>query len=230
MGFFDGIASGISSAASLLKPLSQAISPVAPIIAGGISSAGQASANSANERIAADNRNFQERMSSTSYQRAMSDMKKAGLNPMLAFKQGGASTPSGAVATMGNVGAAGVQGALGASQASSAMASAQLSKSQAVLSDLNAHIKRIAEIPEAEVKKFPTRMAALAIDAIESYVKEARKVDVLNPETVKEIEKLLIGLRSTSVIAFKGTLKGLDDSTKKILSGIESLEKLFRGD
>ena len=160
----------------------------------------------------------------------MADMKSAGLNPMLAFKQGGASTPVGSVATMGNVGAAGVQGALGAAQTNSAMASAQLSKSQAVLSDLNAHIKRLGEIPEAEVKKFPMRMAALAIDAIETYVKEAKNVNVLDPKHVKEIEDLLIGLRSTSVIAFKGTLKGLDDSTKKILSGIESLEKLFRGE
>lgn len=62
---------------------------------------GQQQANQQNAEQAQHNRNFQENMSNTAHQRAVSDMKKAGLNPILAAGSP-ASTPSGAQATMQN--------------------------------------------------------------------------------------------------------------------------------
>jgi len=70
--------------------------------------------NASNYRIAQENNafnaeqiarqeDFQTQMSNTSYQRGIQDMKAAGLNPMLAYSQGGASTPTGGAATAQSV-------------------------------------------------------------------------------------------------------------------------------
>lgn len=57
---------------------------------------------------AAANRKFQQRLSNSAHQRQVADLRRAGLNPILSAKYGGASVPPGATATGTNVsGAAG---------------------------------------------------------------------------------------------------------------------------
>lgn len=73
---------------------------------------GQQDTNAAMIQSVREQMAFQNQMRNTSYQAAVADMKKAGVNPMLAYQQGGAAVPSGAsVSNLGNPEGAGVSAA-----------------------------------------------------------------------------------------------------------------------
>jgi hypothetical protein len=77
MGMFDGLAGGLTG--------------------GLFSYLGQEEANRSNKQMAQQQMSFQELMDSTKYQRAVSDLKAAGLNPMMAYGNMAAGSPSGAL-------------------------------------------------------------------------------------------------------------------------------------
>lgn len=107
-----------------------AIPAAASVIGGILGKQGQESANETNITLGREQMAFQERMSNTAYQRATADMQAAGLNPMLAFSQGGASSPSGAMPRVENAMSVGVSSAMSGMQAMAGMQQIAMSKAQ----------------------------------------------------------------------------------------------------
>jgi hypothetical protein len=149
--------------------------PVATLV-GGI--AGGVLKNQASAKQAQNQMNFQADMSNTAYQRAMADMKKAGLNPILAGKLGGASTPAGAMAQMSDVITPGIQSGM---QMMSTESSVDLQKSNEKLNDVKTMIES-GNVPQSEVK-----------DTLWSGVKDAISAykSAVNEKTLKEASEAL---------------------------------------
>lgn len=150
----------------------------------------QESANATNVNLNKENRDWMGQMSSTAYQRGVVDMQLAGLNPMLAYSQGGASTPTSAapvvnpvpkmVSGVGEGIAKGTASALQASQIASTFQSIEQSKAQQALlqaqfdktrsetmdRDVNTAY-RLAEVEE--------RQGKAGIASVEKWLREGTK-------------------------------------------------------
>lgn len=137
--------------------------PVGAAATGVASYLGASGANEMNRKIAQETRDWQERMSNTSYQRAMQDMRTAGLNPMLAYNLGGASTPSTSLPRVENP-LAGASGAF-----SSAV---DVRRARAEIANMSAQ-RRNLEAQTAQIRSQTLLNQASSAKSVVSTVKDA---------------------------------------------------------
>lgn len=127
-------------------------SAIAGVVGNVMSMRGQKKINREQIALSREQMQFQERMSSTAHQREVADLKQAGLNPILSGTGGsGASTPTGAMASLENPAESWENLGATASSAVSAGLQARLNK-QAVRAARAEADKREVEAQEASYR------------------------------------------------------------------------------
>jgi hypothetical protein len=146
---------------------------------------------------AKDQMNFQREMSNTAYQRSMSDMRKSGLNPILASKLGGASTPSGAMAQVPDFGKA--MSEMGPQALQMAMGKAQIQQTSANVQNVLATTAKIRE-ETAILKRTGGSVLGKTGLGIDRLLDDASKSKVGKFVTGKSLTEMMEGTAIDKVI------------------------------
>jgi len=180
-----------------------------------VSSAADVSRASAREQM-----RFQERMSNTSHQREIKDLKAAGLNPILSAKYGGASTPGGAAYIKG------IPDFSGVSNSASAYSEFDKRSSETKnLSETNKQIKQATNTLKAQERNHNFNSAKLNAETLNTEeltknVKLTNKVlsaSAAGAKTEEEIDKSNYG----KLLRWLGRLNPFSSSAKNIIQPIQ---------
>lgn len=194
-------------------PLVAAAAPAAmpwlgPAIAGGATLLGNVVSGMFGRSSAKDQMNFQERMSNTAHQREMEDLKRAGLNPLLSGKHGGAVTPSGASAQAPDF-SAGVNSALAASRLSGDK-----------------------ELQAAQVRDVNSAAALKDAQTNDVYATQADRIDLMIAQRQKALEDEKVGFATRKkMLAEIDVLRAQRDNIRAQTAGAaaENEKKIFKG-
>ena len=197
------------------------------IISAGIGFLGNERSNAATAASANNQMAFQERLSNTAVQRRMADMKKAGINPILAGKYD-ATTPAGAMYTATNSGAA-------AANSAQALTSAINTEQQTKNLQVQEDILEIDKLMKGDMRKVTNNIGKVAehltsiLDWFDQIKDDIRPDMVELGEKIRDIQEQVHEFKDYPGNEITQSLQGLKILWQKFSDGIKSQFKTPEG-